>query len=292
MSPPSVTAIILNWCNQIVTADCIRSLIASDYQALRLLLVDNGSPDNSFEELKGLFPDIEFLQTGKNLGYAGGNNRGINEALVRNPDYLLILNNDTVLEPCTVSKLIDAAEEGGTRIGGVAPKILYYDEPDRIWYAGGEFSPLLGLGLHWREGDLDRSNQAESVCEITFMTGACCLISAEALRELKGFDEDFFSYVEDTDLSIRMTKAGYQMRYQPEARVLHHCPLPGAPPSPFQIRQRDRNRRRIMRKHASLGQRLPFLARFIVTRAILFLRYAFTGDWQRAQAILQGMGKG
>ena len=109
--------------------------------------------------------------------------------------------------------------------------------------------------------------------------------------ELKGFDEAFFAYVEDAELSLRMIDAGYQMWYQPKARILHHSPPLGTPPSPFQIRQRDRNRRRIMWKHASLSQRLPFLARFYLTRAILFLRYVLTRDWQRAQAILQGMGK-
>jgi len=292
LNPPQVTAIILNWCDEIVTADCIRSLIASDYPALKILLVDNGSTDDSFKELKRLFPKIDFLQTGKNLGYAGGNNRGIEHALVSNPDYILILNNDTVLEPVTISKLVDVIDKRDRRIGGVAPKILYHDKPDRIWYAGGEFSPLLGLGLHWHEGDLDESNRVESVRNISFMTGACCLLSTEALRELNGFDEDFFAYVEDADLSIRMMLAGYQLYYQPEARVFHKCPLPGTPPSPFQIRQRDRNRRRIMRKHSSFGQRLPFLARFLVTRAILLLGYTFTGDWERALAILEGMREG
>ena len=81
------------------------------------------------------------------------------------------------------------------------------------------------------------------------------------------------------------------MYYQPEARVPHRSPPPGTPPSPFQIRQRDRNRRRIMSKHASLGQRLLFLARFTITRVLLFLGYTFKGDLQRALAILQGLGK-
>ena len=164
--------------------------------------------------------------------------------------------------------------------------------PERIWYAGGEFSPIKGLGLHWRDSELDQPDEAENTCEITFMTGACCLLSAEALRVIKGFDEDFFAYVEDADLSLRMRQAGYQLYYQPAARVLHHCAPPGTPPSPFQIRQRDVNRRRIMRKHASLGHRIPFLARFWITRAILLLRYALTGDWERAQAILSRHGQG
>ena len=291
MTLPAVTAIVLNWSNYDVTADCLRSLLHSDYGNLNILLVDNASSDDSFERLRASFPNIESLQTGKNVGYAGGNNRGIEQVLKGTVEYVLILNNDTVLDPQAINELVDVAEKKGRWTGGVVPKILYHDEPDRIWYAGGEFSPIRGLGLHWRQGDLDQSDQAEVVCGVTFMTGACSLFSAEALRDLKGFDEAFFAYVEDAELSLRMTDAGYQMWYQPKARILHHCPPLGTPPSPFQIRQRDRNRRRIMWKHASLSQRLPFLARFYLTRAILFLRYVLTRDWQRAQAILQGMGK-
>ena len=292
MSTSAVTVIILNWCNEILTTDCIRSVLSSDYDALKVLLVDNGSSDSSPKRLQESFPDIEFLQTGRNLGYAGGNNRGIEQALKSKADYVLILNNDTVLDCRAVSQLVRATEVGDGKIGGVCPKILYHDQPERIWYAGGEFSPIKGLGLHWRDGKLDHPDNVERVREITFMTGACCLLSAEVLIELGGFDEDFFAYVEDADLSLRIKQAGYQLLYQPSARVLHHCPPPGTPPSPFQIVQRDVNRRRIMRKHAFLGQRFAFLARFYVTRVILLLGYVLTRDWQRAQAILQGMSKG
>ena len=153
MTVPKLTAVVLNWCGEEITADCLRSLLKSDYPNLHILLVDNASPDGSGEQLRLSFPEINFLQTGNNLGYAGGNNRGIEWALETNSDYVLILNNDTVLDPCAVSRLMDSANKSSERVGGVVPKILYYDEPNRIWYAGGEFSPLLGLGLHWREGD-------------------------------------------------------------------------------------------------------------------------------------------
>ena len=257
---------------------------------LRLLLVDNGSTDNSFVDLKASFPEIEVLQTGKNLGYAGGNNRGIERALRADPDYVLILNNDTVIDPRAIGKMVDVAEKAEGRVGGVVPKILYYDDPERIWYGGGEFSALRGLGIHWQEGHLDQSDRVEEAHLVTFMTGACCLLSVEAVKELKGFDESFFAYVEDADLSLRMIQAGYQIYYQPEARILHRCPPPGSPPSPFQIRQRDRNRRRIMRKHGSISERLMFLLRFFVTRIVLLTSYTLTRDWERARAILNGMG--
>ena len=191
MTLPAVTAIVLNWSNYDVTANCLRSLLRSDYGNLNILLVDNASSDDSFERLRASFPEVESLQTGKNVGYAGGNNRGIEQVLKGTVEYVLILNKDTVLYPQAINELVDVAEKKGRWTGGVVPKILYHDDPDRIWYAGGEFSPIRGLGLHWRQGDVDQSNQAEVVCGVTFMTVACSLFSAEALRELQGFDEDF-----------------------------------------------------------------------------------------------------
>jgi GT2 family glycosyltransferase len=98
--------------------------------------------------------------------------------------------------------------------------------------------------------------------------------------------------VEDVDFSLRLTKAGYRTVYQPQARVLHHSLRPGERPSPFQIIQRDRNRRRIMRKHFSFPRRFPFLVRFYLTRAILWLAYLLDGDRDNAKAILTGMAGG
>ena len=173
---PKVTAVVLNWCGESVSRECLQSLRESDYPSLTILLVDNGSHDQSGERLREAFPDVDYLQTGSNLGYTGGNNQGIQWALERDADFILILNNDTALESRTVSQLLDASRGGGGRVGGVVPKILFYDDPNRIWYGGGEFDRLKGLGVHWREGELDDSGVLEELNEVTFMTGACCLI--------------------------------------------------------------------------------------------------------------------
>lgn len=287
--PADVTAVVLDWRGEAVTTECLSSLQRSEYPALTVLLVDNGSPDHSSEKLRAAFPDIHLLQTGENLGYAGGNNRGIEWALARGAEYVLIVNNDTVLEPGCVGALVTAASTGGGRIGGIVPKILYHDQPDRIWYAGGDFSPLRGLGLHRREGERDVPSRDRGPDDVSFMTGCCCLLSAEALRDVGGFDESFFAYVEDAELSLRLEKAGFRMLYEPSARVLHHSPPPGTLPSPFQIRQRDRNRRRLMRRHFGPAGRLPFKLWFLVTRTLLLLRYLSAGDYSRARAIVNGM---
>jgi hypothetical protein len=287
---PHVVVVVLNWCDEEMSRACLRSLEAVDYDPLTILLVDNGSPDGSGERLREAFPHLDYLQTGSNLGYTGGNNRGIEWALEREADYVLILNNDALVEPGAIKRLVDTAAEADQPVGGVVPKILFHDEPDRIWFGGGSFSALKGLGLHWREGEPDRPGLEEEAREVTFMTGACILLSAPPLRRVGGFDEDFFAYVEDADLSLRLRKGGYSLVYEPRARVLHDAPPPGTPPTPFQIRQRDRNRRRVMRKHFRLMERLPFLARFYLTRAALLARYVASGDGPRTRALLEGAG--
>jgi hypothetical protein len=289
MSTPSVTAIVLNWCGEDVTRACLQSLLVADYPSLTILLVDNGSPDGSGERLHAAFPGVAYLQTGANLGYTGGNNRGLRWAMDGGADYVLVLNNDTVVEPAAVTRLVKAAS-GGARVGAVSPKILHFGAPDRIWFGGGAMSRVRGLGLHERRGEHDIPMADEPVRDITFATGCCCLLSADALRTVGGFADDFFAYVEDVELSLRLARAGYRILYQPAARVLHRVPLhDGAAPTPFQVFHRDRNRRRLVRRHYGWRDRLLFAAWFYPSRLVPLARYVVSGDWERAGALWRGM---
>ena len=285
---PRVTAVVLNWCGENVTRRCLRSLERSTYGPLRVLLVDNGSPDGSGDRLHAEFPDLPYLQNGANLGYAGGNNRGIEWALGAGAEQVLVLNNDTVVEPEAVGHLVRALLSAGDQVAAVGPKILRLDDPTRIWWAGGDFSRLRGLGLHRRENALDTPGAPAEPEEVTFLTGCCFLTTAPVLRRVGGFAEDFFAYIEDVEWSLRLVRAGFRLLYEPRARILHEVPPWGAPPTPFQIRQRDRNRRRLMRRHFSASQRLPFLVRFYATRSLILARYLARGDMARAGAILAG----
>jgi GT2 family glycosyltransferase len=285
---PHVTAIVLNWCNESDTAACLRSLRASDYPALEILLVDNGSPDASGERLHATFADLAFLQTGRNLGYTGGNNRGIEWALARGADFVLILNNDTELDARCVSELLDAARSVA-RVGAVGPKILYADEPRRIWFGGGEVSRLRAVGRHRLQGELDSSGVNEKVEDVSFLTGCCLLIPAAVLREIGGFEEDFFAYIEDVDLSVRLTAAGYRLMYQPAARVFHREPVSQPAPSAFQILHRDRNRRRLVRRRYPMPARIAFALFFYPSRVARSVEYLVRGDTDRVRAIWHGM---
>ena len=280
--PPNVIVVVLNWCNAPDTAACLESLAASRYDALTVLLVDNGSPDGSGQALHARFPNLPYLSTGSNLGYAGGNNRGFSWALAHGAHYVLVLNNDTVVDPDAVPRLVQAAEETGAAV--VAPQIRYFDEPTRIWYGGGRFSLMRALGMHQTRNDAVAGAGRRPV---TFVCGCCFLIRCDVLREAGGFDEAYFAYVEDVELSLRLTRAGHVLLYEPAARLLHR--IEGrARSTPFQIRQRDRNRRRLVGRHYGVIDRIRFFMWFYPSRLAHLIRYISRRDWACARAIVDG----
>lgn len=279
-----VWAIVVLFGDEEVTADCIASLRAQEHDDLRILLVDNASADGAGKRLQARFPDIHYLDAGGNLGYAGGNNRGIAHALGHGADYLFILNNDTVLAPDCVPSLLTAAR--CDRVGLVAPKILLFDDPSRIWYAGGDFSMHKAVGKHRRFLEAD-TNGAACTESVSFASGCALLMPATVARDIGGFAEDFFMYCEDVELSLRVRRHGLQIYYHPAARV-YHRDRPGAHPSAFQIRLRDRNRRRLARRHYAFGDRVRFALWFYSTRVIRLAQYVSRADWDRARAIIAG----
>ncbi|HEY9228566.1 MAG TPA: glycosyltransferase family 2 protein, partial [Gemmatimonadaceae bacterium] len=234
------------------------------------------------DRLHARFPDVPYLQTGSNVGYAGGNNRGFATA-IDGANYLLVLNNDTVVDEDCVRLLVQAAEETGAAV--TAPQIVYFGEPKRVWYGGGVLSRTRALGVHLRENQPVDPSQVRST--VSFVCGCCFLIRTGVLREVGGFDETFFAYAEDAELSLRLIMKGHQLVYEPRAKVLHRI-KPFAPATPFQIRQRDRNRRRIVSLHYGTFDRLRFSLWFYPTRGAHLLRYLLTGDVARARAIVDG----
>ncbi len=283
---PAVWAIVLMYGGEEITAACIDSLLAQDYSSLTVLLVDNASEDGSGERLRDRYSDrIEYLNTRANLGYTGGNNRGMERALAAGADYVLVVNNDTVLEPRCVSLLVESAQRAD-RPGAVAPKILYHGEPGRIWYAGGDYSYMKALGLHRRESEQDTPSESGRLDEITFVTGCCLLVPADVVRAVGGFREDFFMYCEDVEWSLRTRRAGLRLYYQPAARMYHRQETTGALASAFAALHRDRNRRRLVQSHYSWWQRLAFSMWFYPTRVARSVQYALSGNFAGARAII------
>jgi hypothetical protein len=219
MPAPVVTVVVLNWNNAQDTIDCVESVLSCTYPGLRILLVDNGSSDGSEAVLRARFPGIPLLQTGENLGFAGGNDAGIRRALSDGAELVLLLNNDTTVDPGFVDALVTAAR-AHPGAGMLCPKILFHDRPDVLWYAGASFHPWMGWGRHRGHGQVDRG-QFDRLEETGRPTG-CALLVTRALCERVGLlREDFFCYAEDLEWGIRARKAGFSVLYVPASRVWH-----------------------------------------------------------------------
>lgn len=292
-SRASVVILVLNWNGEDDTAACVESMLSQRDAEAEVVIIDNASADGSGERLRRRYPALTHLETRENLGYAGGNNAGLAWAMERGAEWILVVNNDTVADPDCVARMLAVARVN-PRLAAVAPLIVRYDDPTRVWFAGGTFSRMRGLGAHDNEGawasDVVRDTRCdEGWCECTFLTGCCLLLRAEALGETGPFRADYFAYGEDVELSLRLRAADWRLGWVPGARLAHRVAAVAALPSPFQITMRDRNRRRMVREHYSLWARILFRLWFWPTRLVHLLRYAIGRDVARARAIVAGM---
>lgn len=280
--PATVSVIILNWNREHDTAETLDSFLLQRGVTVKVLLVDNGSNDGSGDRLHSRYPDIDYLQIGSNLGYTGGNNRGIEHALAAGAQWVLVVNNDTVAQPDCLRLLVDALQRD-PRLGAASPYITQFGSGERPWFAAGQLSLMRVTGLHVT----GPASGTPTPC--TFLSGCCLLFRAEVLREVGLFREDLWAYMEDVELSLRMLRAGWRLAVVPEARLAHKAPDTGSEPSPRQIVLRDRNRRRIARALLSLPRRLLFFAWFFTTRGVHLVRYLARGDTGRFRAIVDGL---
>ena len=215
-----VYIIILNWNGWEDTVECIKTCRRLSYPHFRILILDNCSTDGSVSIISEKFPDIELIQTGANLGFAGGNNVGIRYALARGADYVWLLNNDTVVDVWALSALVTVAE-GDERVGMVGSKIVYYDNPHLIWYAGA-ISDLRRPYRLGHRGLLEEDRGAyQQIQETGYITG-CSLLARKEMIESVGFlDDALFLYFEDADWSARASAAGWKLMYSPGSVIRH-----------------------------------------------------------------------
>ncbi len=283
--PTSQTiAIVLNYCREALAAQCVEALAASVPTAPRILIVDNQSPDGSGERLRARFPQHGFLQTGANLGYAGGNAKGMEWALAEGATRILVINDDAEVSPNTMA-LLEAALDADPKAAMVGPTIVYDDAAQSLCWAGGMLDVKRALGtMAGPPAELGEQSR-----ECGFVSGCCVMLRADVVRQLGGFDASYFSYGEDVELSVRYARAGWRLLWVPEANVVHHSPWPEPPIAPWKLAMRDRNRRRMVRAHYTTGERVSFAVWFWPTRVARLVHYALTLDVARLRAQFRGM---
>jgi GT2 family glycosyltransferase len=218
-SCPLASIVLVNWNGLQDTIDCIESCRELTYDNFSITVVDNGSKDGSLEELTARYPQHIIVESGQDLGFAGGCNIGIQRALDEGAEFVWLLNNDTRVDPLALTALVDelVAHPEAAVVGS---KIFYYDRPEVLSFVGGGFLGMSGRTYHLGDGDTDRG-QYDEPREIEFSTGASMLVRSDVIRNVGLMDDRYFLYWEDVDWCERIRLAGWTVRYAPASLVWH-----------------------------------------------------------------------
>lgn len=217
MSKPqsNIAIILVNWNGIADTMDCLYSLQKIEQQNFDCIVVDNASVINPASELLNTFPDIILLRQEQNLGFAGGNNKGIEYALAHNYEYILLLNNDTIVNPGFLNPLVDCLNNNPL-LSAVQPLIYFDDQPNTIWSAGGIWNKWLGDSF-----TIKHVNTKEPFINRDWLTGCAFFVRATTLKQLGGFNNKLFAYYEDVDLSFRINTNHNALALVPTSIIYH-----------------------------------------------------------------------
>ena len=215
---PSVAIVIVDYNGAAETSCCLESVNAIDYGNYEVYLVDNGGNcSTKLQTIASTYARVHYLRSNENLGFSGGNNFAL-KIIEGNYDFVLLLNNDTVVTPDFLSKLIDSADDR-TLVGS---KIYYWSDKNLIWYAGGDSSRTICKAWHNGFNKLEDKYDDKGSREVGFISGCCMLIPSRALTDVGLLDENYFLYLEDTDYCFRALDAGFTLRYNSDS-VIYHC---------------------------------------------------------------------
>ena len=213
----SINIFVLNWNGMGVLNECLSSLNKISYQNSKIIVIDNGSKDDSVNFISKTFPKVKILELNQNYGFAEGNNIGFNS--IDKAEYSIFINNDTIVDPGFVEPLINSLE-ADKKIMQVSPKIFYNHHKDTIWYAGGKVNLSFGYIKH--KGIRKKDSQIFSIQSKTdYATGCCICMRSNDFDKIGGFDNSFPMYCEDVDLSLRFQEIGGEVYYVPDSKIWH-----------------------------------------------------------------------
>lgn len=331
---PKVAVIILNWNGSRDTVECLESLGHVNYSNYTTIVVDNASTDDSIERIRRYckgqievksdffryskknkpikmveytkkgsekinsdFTGMVLIKNSKNYGFAGGNNIGMRYAMRNlNPDYILFLNNDTVVDRSFLKELIEVSENS-VNTGFTSPKVYYYDFNSKrnvINFAGGSLNMFKGQSHSIGVNEVDRG-QHDKVKIVEYCEGSCLLVKREVLEKIGPFDTKYFAYWEEADLCTRGYKAGYRSVYVPKSRIWHK--VSASSDDPTKLYYYTRNKFWFMQKHARKTEYISFLLLFfgfyLWKMACMYTLYGlYRRDLKHSSYFLKGIKNG
>jgi GT2 family glycosyltransferase len=264
---PSVTIVILNWNNAPDTLECLASVLKLTYLNFNVIVVDNGSEDGSINVIEEKFPEITYIKLSTNLGYAGGNNVGLQWALQEGTDYVMVLNNDTILDPNMLTELVKVAE-GNTKIAMVGP-LMYCTAPHNYLFAAGSF-------ILWKKGSLNHRGLFQPANDhiylkrpepVDFIVGCCVLVRSRVIKSIGYLNQDYYLNFEDVEWGLMSHRFGYEVWFVPQAVMWHKVSATLGLASPTNTYYMTRNALLFFWKNASSLERWISLIN-IISRTI------------------------
>lgn len=278
------SVIIVNWNGQQFLERCLDALLRQTYQDFEVILVDNGSTDESIPFVRRCFPSVRVISNRKNRGFTAANNQGIRAT---DSEFVATLNNDTEVAPEWLGELVEAAGTG-QRVGACASRMLFSHRPEVINSAGIALDRA-GIAWDWRGGERDDLQEREPV-EVFGACAGAALYRRKMLDEVGLFDEDFFAYLGDVDMAWRAQWAGWRALSVPTARVLHYHSGTAVEGSPFKNRLLGRNKVWLIAKNYPWPQLLWHLpAILLYDLGSLPYTLIWRGDWEPVRGRVEGL---
>lgn len=292
----SVGIILVNWNGYEFTAACLNSLRKVDFPDFKVILVDNASQNQEAERLKTGFPEIDLIKNSENLGFAGGNNTGIIQALAQGYSYVLLLNNDTLVEPDFLGHMMRKLGQN-SNLGVVQSLILFVHDTTQIWSAGGKWDGFLGRAVTL--GDRKSVDNFQAIDRnLDWATGCCMLITREALIKTGLLNASYFAYFEDVEWSLRFREKGFEIALATKAKIYHEAGAASKKKhsegtlSPNVFYYHVRNQFFLLRSHVH-GLSVPFAWTYHSLRFLGWMSYfCLRGRFQKLKAVAKGFKDG
>lgn len=281
-----VGIVLVNYNGGKFMPDCLASLAKLDYTDTRIVVVDNASADGSASEAEILYPNITVIRHADNLGITGGNNAGMAWCRANGCEYMLLLNNDTVVQPDFLSNLLAQTEPNCLLV----PKIYFYDNQTLINNHFGGFDYWRGVHTDWFYGKPD--SPASGEVQMGTMANTCALLlPQEAVEQIGTMDDAYFIYYDDTDFLTRAVRAGLRIKFVPDSVICHReSSSSGGTDSPLSIYYTTRNRLYFMRKHQKNPAALLFFwGYFLLTRVVVGVRCLRRRQYAQIRALRNGV---
>jgi GT2 family glycosyltransferase len=281
-----VAIVIENWNGEGYLKECLGSLMNVNYENFYIILVDSGSFDNSVLMIEQKFPRVIIIKNEENLGFSSAVNQGIKRAINDGSEFILLLNNNTVVDPDFLTRMVKVLKKE-EKVGIVGCKIYYFTEPNKIWFAGGDF-------IEWRMAGKYRyrlekeENRLSGVHDSDFITSCCLLIRSKVLERVGYLHEPYFLGFEDLDFCYQAAKYGWDIKVNLDAKIYHKVSLVGEGET-FSLNGYYRTRNRL---YFAFVRAKKYFAGFVLLLIIFparILQGSLEGNWQISKGILLGI---